>query len=327
MKVIEQINKKFGPNSAFLLGEEGSELVPVIPSGSLKVDMALGVGGIPKGRIIEIFGPESSGKTTLCQHIIAEAQKLGEVAAFVDVEHAGDPYWLTTCGVDIDKLIVSQPDTGEQALDIVEMYVRSNEIGVIVVDSVAALVPKAEIEGEMGDSHMALQARLMSQAMRKLSGAVKNSQVILIFTNQLRQKIGVTWGNPETTTGGDALKYYASVRLDLRKTEVIKDKDEAIGNKVKVTVKKNKVSPPFRITEFSIYYDRGIDQLSELIDYGVDLEIIQKAVSWYSMGEERIGQGLQNTRTFLLNHPQTLQNLEDKVRIHLGLPIRRTHEN
>lgn len=323
MKVIDQINKKFGTNSAFLLGQENDDLIPAIPTGSLKLDVALGIGGIPRGRIIEVFGPESSGKTTLCQHIIAEAQRIGGVAAFVDVEHAGDPYWLQICGVDINNLVVSQPDTGEQALDIVEMYVRSGEIDVVVVDSVAALVPKAEIEGEMGDAHMALQARLMSQAMRKLVGAIKSSQTTVIFTNQLRDRIGVSWGNPETTTGGNALKFYASIRLDLRKTESIKQQDEVIGNRVKVTVKKNKVSPPFKIAEFAIYYNIGIDTLYELIDYGLDLNIIQKAGAWYSMGEERIGQGRENVRTFLASHSDILQNLEDRVRIHLGLPIKR----
>lgn len=321
MKVIEQINKKYGSNSAYLLGDESSDLIPVIPSGSLKLDTALGVGGLPRGRIIEIYGMEASGKTTLCQHIIAEAQKIGGIAAFVDVEHALDPYWLEVCKVDIDKLIVSQPDSGEQALDIVEMYIRSHELDVVIVDSVAALTPRAEIEGEMGDAHMALQARLMSQAMRKLVSAVKDSKTTLIFTNQLRQNIG-GWGNPETTTGGLALRFYASIRIELKKGEIIKDKDEAIGTRIKVTIRKNKVSPPFKVAELSIYYGSGIDPLSELIDYGVDLEIIEKGHAWFTIGDTKVA-GRENLRVLLNSNNELLQILEDKVRMYLGLPIKR----
>lgn len=323
VKVIDAVNKKFGARASFLMGEESSDLVPVIPTGSFKLDIALGVGGVPRGRVIEIYGPESSGKTTLCQHIIAEAQKMDGVAALVDVEHAGDPNWLEICGVDIDNLVVSQPDTGEQALDIVEMYVRSGEIDVVVVDSVAALAPKAEIEGEMGDAHMALVARLMSQAMRKLTHVINQSKTTVIFTNQLRDKVGVTWGNPEETTGGKALRYYAAIRIDLRKTEQIKDKDEVVGNKVKATIRKNKVAPPFKVIEFEIRYDEGISKLAELIDYGVDLGMIEKKGAFYSLEEERLGQGISNTRVFLREHPAVLQTIEDKVRLNLGLPIKR----
>lgn len=324
MKVIDQINKKFGNRAAFLMGEESSDLIPVIPTGSLKLDVALGVGGIPRGRVIEIFGPESSGKTSLCQHIIAEAQRMGGVAAFVDVEHALDPTWLDICGVDIDSLVVSQPDTGEQALDIVEMYVRSGEIDLVVVDSVAALAPKAEIEGEMGDAHMALVARLMSQAMRKLTHVVSQSKTSVIFTNQLRDKIGsLGWGDQSDTTGGKALRYYAAIRIDLRRTEQIKEKDETVGNKVKATIRKNKVSPPFKVTELEIRYDEGISQLSELIEYAVSQGLMEKSGAFYSYGDERLGQGLPNTRIFLKEHPEILQTIEDKIRINLGMPIKR----
>lgn len=309
------------------MGDESSDLVPVIPTGSFKLDVALGVGGVPRGRIIEIYGPESSGKTTLCQHIIAEAQKMGGVAAFVDVEHALDPNWLEVCGVDIDSLVMSQPDTGEQALDITEMYVRSGEIDVVVVDSVAALAPKAEIEGEMGDAHMALVARLMSQAMRKLTHVISQSKCSVIFTNQLRDKVGVSWGNPEETTGGKALRYYAAIRIDLRKIEPIKNKDEVIGNEVKATIKKNKVAPPFKVTKFEIRYDEGISRLSELIEYGIDLGIIEKGgAGWFNWGDSETKQkiqGMENLRVLLKEHPEILQSIEDKVRTNLGLPIRR----
>lgn len=323
MKVIDAINKKFGNRAAFLMGEESSDFIPVIPTGSFKLDSALGVGGVPRGRIIEVFGPESSGKTTLCQHIIAEAQKMGGICAFVDVEHALDPYWMGITGVDIDSLYISQPDTGEQGLDITEMYVRSGEIDLVIVDSVAALVPKAEIEGEMGDAHMALQARLMSQAMRKLAGIVKQSNTCVIFTNQLRQKIGVMFGDPETTTGGMALRFYAAVRIDLRKTEKIKDKEDVIGNEVKATIKKNKVAPPYKITKFEIRYDEGISLLSELIDYGVDLGIIEKAgAGWFTFEGTKV-QGMPNLRDLLKKDKTVLQSIEDKIRLNLGLPIRR----
>ncbi len=323
MKILDEINKKFGSRAAFLMGEESSDLVPVIPTGSFKLDVALGVGGVPFGRICEVYGPESSGKTTLCQHIIAECQKMGGVAAFVDVEHSLDPNWLDVCGVNVDDLIVSQPDTGEQALDIVEMYVRSKEIDLVVVDSVAALVPKAEIEGEMGDSHMALQARLMSQAMRKLAGAVKQSNTCLIFTNQLRQKIGIVFGDPETTTGGMALRFYAAVRIDLRKSERIKDKDDVTGNEVKATIKKNKVAPPYKIAKFEIRYDEGISKLQELIDYGIEIGVIDKAgAGWFTIGDKKI-QGMLSLRALLKEDEKVLQTIEDQVRQNLGLPIRR----
>jgi len=323
MNVLDTINKKFGPRAIFRMGDEQSELVPVIPTGSFRLDEALGVGGVPRGRIVEIFGPESSGKTTLCQHIIAEAQRMGGVCAFVDVEHALDPHWLGVCKVNIDDLFVSQPDTGEQALDIVEMLVRSKEPDVIVIDSVAALVPRAEIEGEMGDSHMALQARLMSQAMRKLTHAIKESNCLVIFTNQLRDKIGVQWGNPEDTTGGKALRFYAAIRLDLRKTESIKQTTDVVGNKVKVTVKKNKVAPPYKVAEFEIYYDEGISLAADLIELGEKFGFIEKRGAYYSMGDVRLGQGKENARQILNTNLELRQLTEDKVRIQLGLPVRR----
>jgi len=323
MKIIDEINKKFGNRAAFLMGEDASDCVLVIPTGSFRLDVALGVGGMPRGRIIEIFGPEGSGKTSLCQHTIAEAQKMGGRCAFVDVEHSLDPHWLDVCGVDIGNLIVSQPDTGEQALDIVEMYVRSGDIDLVVVDSVAALVPKAEIEGEMGDSHMALQARLMSQAMRKLTGSISKSKTCVIFTNQLRDKIGVMFGNPETTTGGNALKYYAAIRIDLRKGETLKENGEAVANKIKATIKKNKVSPPYKIAEFEIYYNEGISLLSELIDYAISFGVIEKGgAGWFTFSETKV-QGMPNLRSLLKEDTQLLQTIEDQVRTNLGLPIRR----
>ncbi len=323
MKIIDEINKKFGNRAAFLMGEETSDCVPVIPTGSFRLDVALGVGGMPRGRIIEIFGPEGSGKTSLCQHTIAEAQRMGGRCAFVDVEHSLDPHWLDVCGVDIDSLIVSQPDTGEQALDIVEMYVRSGDIDLVVIDSVAALAPKAEIEGEMGDSHMALQARLMSQAMRKMTGAINRSKTCVIFTNQLRDKIGVAWGNPETTTGGKALQYYAAIRIDLRKGETLKENGEPVANKIKATIKKNKVSPPYKITEFEIYYNEGISLLSELIDYAINFGVIDKGgAGWFTFGETKV-QGMPNLRNLLKEDTQLLQTIEDQVRLNLGFPIKR----
>lgn len=325
IKTIDAINKKFGNRAIFLMGEESSDLTYVIPTPSFKLNMALGVGGVPRGRMIEVYGPESSGKTTLCQHIIAEAQLAGGICAFIDVEHALDPFWLNVCGVNIDDLYVSQPDTGEQALDIAEMLIKAKETDVIVVDSVAALAPKAEIEGEMGDAHVGLQARLMSQAMRRLAGAVKQSNTCLIFTNQLRDKIGggMAWGPNEETTGGKALRYYAAIRIDLRRTEQIKESDETVGNEVKATIRKNKVAPPFKVTKFEIRYDEGISKLSEIIDIGVELGIIEKKAAYYSIGDERLGQGKLNTRTFLKEHPLTLQSLEDAIRLKYGMPILR----
>jgi recombination protein RecA len=314
------LRKRFGDGAIMKLGESTHLQVEAIPTGSLSLDLALGVGGIPRGRVIEIYGPESSGKTTLCQHIIAEAQKLGGIAAFIDVEHALDPVYAGRCGVDVDNLYVSQPDTGEQALEIAEALVRSGAIDVVVVDSVAALVPRAEIEGEMGDAHMGLQARLMSQALRKLSGAVKQSNTAFIFTNQLRQKIGVMFGNPETTTGGMALRFYASVRLDMRRVQAIKEGGEVIGNRTKVTVKKNKVAPPFRVAEFDIMYNEGISKVGDVLDIAVEMGKVDKRGSFYTYGETRLGQGRENVKGFLRDNPDITQQIENQVREAKGLP-------
>ena len=311
---MSQIEKQFGKGSVMKLGEFKAMEVEAIPTGALSLDIALGIGGVPRGRIIEVFGPESSGKTTLALHVIAEAQKAGGEAAFIDAEHALDPVYAKKLGVDIDNLIVSQPDTGEQALEITEALVRSGALDVIVVDSVAALVPKAEIDGDMGDSHMGLQARLMSQALRKLAGAINKSKTVLIFINQLREKIGVMFGNPETTTGGRALKFYASVRMDIRKIEHIKQDGEVIGNRVRVKVIKNKVAPPFREAEFDILYGKGISKEGNILDMAVNLDIIEKSGSWFSYNGERIGQGRENAKRFLIEHPDKLQDVEKKVR-------------
>ncbi len=311
---MSQIEKQFGKGSVMKLGEFKAMEVEAIPTGALSLDIALGIGGVPRGRIIEVFGPESSGKTTLALHVIAEAQKTGGEAAFIDAEHALDPVYAKKLGVDIDNLIVSQPDTGEQALEITEALVRSGALDVIVVDSVAALVPKAEIDGDMGDSHMGLQARLMSQALRKLAGAINKSKTVLIFINQLREKIGVMFGNPETTTGGRALKFYASVRMDIRKIENIKQDGEVIGNRVRVKVIKNKVAPPFREAEFDILYGKGISKEGNILDMAVNLDIIEKSGSWFSYNGERIGQGRENAKRFLIEHPDKLQDVEKKVR-------------
>jgi recombination protein RecA len=286
------------------------------------LDIALGVGGVPKGRVIEIYGPESSGKTTLCQHIIAEAQKTGGVAAFVDVEHALDPIYAAKCGVKINDLYVSQPDTGEQALEITEALVRSGVLSVVVVDSVAALVPRAEIEGEMGDSHMGLQARLMSQALRKLTGAIKTSNTAVIFTNQLRQKIGVMFGNPETTTGGMALRFYASVRLDIRRIQAIKDGGDVVGNRTRVTVKKNKVASPFKVAEFDIMYDEGISKTGDVLDLAVEQDIVEKRGSFFSYGDIRLAQGRENAKKYLMENPAMALEIENKIRQEHGLPLR-----
>jgi recombination protein RecA len=294
--------------------------VESIPTGSLAVDLAVGVGGIPRGRVTEIYGPESSGKTTLAQHIIAEAQKMGGVAAFVDTEHALDPSYAAKCGVDMDELYVSQPDTGEQALEIVEALVRSNAVDLIIVDSVAALVPRAEIEGEMGDAHVGLQARLMSQALRKLAGAVSKSHTALIFKNQIRMKIGVMYGNPETTTGGKALKFYASLILEIRKVEDIKDGQVVVGSRTRVRVKKNKVAPPFRQAEFDIMSSEGISKEGDLLDLGVDHKVVEKSGSWYAMDGERIGQGRENARQFLKDNPDIRTEIDSRLRKGLGLP-------
>lgn len=311
---MSQIEKQFGKGSVMKLGEFKAMEIEAIPTGALSLDIALGIGGVPRGRIIEVFGPESSGKTTLALHIVAEAQKMGGEAAFIDAEHALDPVYAKKLGVDIDNLIVSQPDTGEQALEITESLVRSGALDVIVVDSVAALVPKAEIDGDMGDSHMGLQARLMSQALRKLAGAINKSKTVLIFINQLREKIGVMFGNPETTTGGRALKFYASVRMDIRKIENIKQDGEVKGNRVRVKVIKNKVAPPFREAEFDIVYGQGISKEGNILDMAVNLDIVDKAGSWFSYDGERIGQGRENVKKYLRENPEILEDIEEKVR-------------
>lgn len=311
---MSQIEKQFGKGSVMKLGEFKAMEIEAIPTGALSLDIALGIGGVPRGRIIEVYGPESSGKTTLALHVIAEAQKTGGEAAFIDAEHALDPVYAKKLGVDIDNLIVSQPDTGEQALEITESLVRSGALDVIVVDSVAALVPKAEIDGDMGDSHMGLQARLMSQALRKLTGALNKTKTVLIFINQLREKIGVMFGNPETTTGGRALKFYASVRLDIRKIENIKQDGEVKGNRVRVKVIKNKVAPPFREAEFDVVYGEGISKAGNILDMAVNLDIIEKSGSWFSYNGERIGQGRENVKRYLKENPKLLEEVESKVR-------------
>ena len=311
---MSQIEKQFGKGSVMKLGEFKAMEIEAIPTGSLSLDIALGIGGVPRGRIIEVYGPESSGKTTLALHVVAEAQKEGGEAAFIDAEHALDPVYAKKLGVDIDNLIVSQPDTGEQALEITESLVRSGALDVIVVDSVAALVPKAEIDGDMGDSHMGLQARLMSQALRKLAGAINKSKTVLIFINQLREKIGVMFGNPETTTGGRALKFYASVRMDIRKIENIKQDGEIKGSRARVKVIKNKVAPPFREAEFDIMYGEGISKEGNVLDMAVNLDIIEKAGSWFSYNGEKIGQGRENVKKYLRENPDILEEVENKVR-------------
>ena len=311
---LGQIEKQFGKGSVMKLGDVGTMNVEAIPTGALSLDIALGIGGIPRGRIVEIYGPESSGKTTLALHMIAEAQKMGGEAAFVDAEHALDPVYAKHLGVNIDNLIVSQPDTGEQALEIAEALVRSGAIDVIVVDSVAALVPKAEIDGDMGDSHIGLQARLMSQALRKLAGAINKSNSVIIFINQLREKVGVMFGNPETTAGGRALKYHASVRLDIRKIENLKQDGEVVGNRARVKVVKNKVAPPFREAEFDIVYGKGISKSGNILDLAVNLDIIEKSGSWFSYNGDRIGQGRENVKKYLEENPKMMEEVEKKVR-------------
>ena len=311
---ISQIEKNFGKGAVMRLGDRPEMNVEAIPTGSLALDAALGIGGVPKGRIIEIYGPESSGKTTLALHILAQAQKQGGEVAFVDAEHALDPDYAAALGVDTDNMLVSQPDTGEQALEITDALVRSGAVDAIVVDSVAALVPKQEIEGEMGDTFVGLQARLMSQALRKLAGTISKTNCVVIFINQLRMKIGVMYGNPETTTGGNALKFYASVRLDVRKVEAIKEGGNVIGNKTRVKVVKNKVAPPFREAYFDIMYGEGISKWGELVDLAVQMDIIQKSGSWFSMGDERIGQGKDSVKSFLMNNPDIAEEVEAKVR-------------
>ena len=314
---LSQIDKNFGKGTVMRLGDRPEMNVDAIPTGSLALDAALGIGGVPKGRIIEIYGPESSGKTTLALHILAEAQKMGGEVAFVDAEHALDPVYAAALGVDIDNLLVTQPDTGDQALEITDALVRSGAIDAIVVDSVAALVPKQEIEGEMGDSFVGTQARLMSQALRKLAGVCAKTNCVIIFINQLRMKIGVMYGNPETTTGGNALKFYSSVRLDVRRTESIKEGSNVVGNKTRVKVVKNKVAPPFREAHFDIMYGQGISKWGELVDLAVQMDIIQKSGSWFSMGDERIGQGISSVKDYLMANPDIAEQVEAKVRENL----------
>jgi len=326
---VSQIEKSFGKGAIMRMGTDGAKVrVDAIPTGAINLDAAIGVGGIPRGRITEIYGPESSGKTTVCLHVVANAQKQGGTAAFIDAEHALDTDYAAKLGVDVEKLLVSQPDTGEQALEICEILVRSGAVDVIVIDSVAALVPKAEIEGEMGDSHVGLQARLMSQALRKLTGAIARSNCSVVFINQLREKIGVMFGNPETTTGGKALKFYASLRLDIRRIGPVKEKEDVIGSHVRVKVVKNKVAPPFKQAEFDIMYAEGISHTSLLVDIGAESGIIEKSGAWYSYGDQRIGQGRENAKLFLKDNPKVMAEIEEKVKLVLGVtkPVEESDE-
>ena len=316
---LAQIDRQFGKGSVMRLGSDERAQVAVIPTGSIALDVALGIGGLPRGRVVEIYGPESSGKTTLTLHAIANAQAAGGIAAFIDAEHALDPDYAKALGVDIDALLVSQPDTGEQALEIADMLIRSGSIDLIVVDSVAALVPRAEIEGEMGDSHVGLQARLMSQALRKLTGALSQTQTTMIFINQLREKIGVFFGSPETTSGGKALKFYASVRLDIRRIETLKDGTNAVGNRTRVKVVKNKMAPPFTQAEFDILYGIGISREGSLIDFGVEHEIVRKSGAWYTYDGDQLGQGKENSRRYLIENPETANEIERKIKMKLGI--------
>ena len=316
---LGQIERAFGKGSVMKLGHQQALDIEAISTGSLSLDIALGIGGLPKGRVIEIFGPESSGKTTLALHCVAEAQKKGGTCAFIDAEHALDPVYAKKLGVELDEILVSQPDTGEQALEIADTLVRSGAIDVLVIDSVAALVPKAELEGEMGDSHVGLQARLMSQALRKLTGSIKRSNCMVVFINQIRLKIGVLYGNPETTTGGNALKFYASVRLDIRRVGQVKNKDEIIGNQTRVKVVKNKVAPPFRVVDFDIMYGEGISKMGELLDLGAEAGIIEKSGSWFSYNGQRVGQGRGNAKKFLIENPEVATEIENKIRQNAGV--------
>ncbi|HET7558639.1 MAG TPA: recombinase RecA [Limnochordia bacterium] len=316
---LTQIERQFGKGSIMRLGESSVRQVEVIPTGSLALDLALGVGGIPRGRIVEIYGPESSGKTTLCLHIIANAQRRGGIAAFIDVEHAQDPEYAKKLGVDIDNLLISQPDTAEQALEIAEALVRSGAVDVIVVDSVAALVPRAEIEGEMGDAHVGLQARLMSQALRKLTGAISKSRTAMVFTNQIREKVGVMFGSPETQPGGRALKFYASIRMDIRRIESIKQGSDNIGNRARVRVVKNKVAPPFKEAEFDIMFGEGISREGSILDVAAEIDVVQKSGAWFSYGDIRLGQGRENAKEYLKTNPELCDEIEKRVREHFGL--------
>ena len=318
---LTNLTKRFGEGAIMRLGEATHLKVEAIPTGSLALDLALGVGGVPRGRVTEIYGPEASGKTTICQHIVAEAQKMGGLTAFIDMEHALDPVYAARCGVDVENLYIAQPDTGEQALEIAEALVRSGAMDVVVVDSVAALVPRAEIEGDMGDAHMGLQARLMSQALRKLSGAIKQSNTAMVFTNQLRMKIGVMFGNPETTSGGNALKFYASVRLDIRRIQALKAGGDVIGNRTRVKVKKNKVAPPFTECEFDIMYNEGISLTGDVLDLAVEYGLVDKRGAYFRYGETLIGQGRENAKTFLYENPEMLDELEYLIRREVGLPF------
>ena len=323
---LAQIERQFGKGSVMRLGDEERAPMEFIPTGSIALDVALGIGGLPRGRVIEVYGPESSGKTTVALHAIANAQRAGDICAFIDAEHALDPEYAKKLGVDIDALLVSQPDTGEQALEIADMLIRSGAIGLIVIDSVAALVPRAEIEGEMGDSHVGLQARLMSQALRKITGALSNSNTTCIFINQLREKIGVMFGNPETTTGGKALKFYASVRLDIRRIEALKDGQEVVGNRTRVKVVKNKVAPPFKQAEFDIIYGEGISREGSLIDMGVEHGIIRKAGAWYTYDGDQLGQGKENARQFLRDNPDLAVEIESRIKTVLGIGVVKTED-
>ena len=317
---LSQIEKQFGKGAVMKLGDNNAKMaVEVVPTGSLSLDLALGVGGLPKGRIVEVYGPESSGKTTVALHMVAEVQKRGGIAGYVDAEHAMDPTYAKALGVDIDNLYISQPDDGEQALEITETMVRSGAIDIVIVDSVAALVPRAEIEGEMGDSHMGLQARLMSQALRKLTGITNKSNCTVVFINQLREKIGVTFGNPETTTGGRALKFYSSIRMEIRKADVLKQGTEIVGNRTKVKVAKNKVAPPFRTAEFDIIYGKGISKEGDILDLAADVDIVNKSGAWYAYEGNKIGQGRENAKSYLTAHPEIMEEIEEKVRAHYGI--------
>ncbi len=319
---LAYIEKQFGKGSVMKLGDSSAKMnVEVIPTGSLSLDIALGVGGIPKGRIIEVYGPESSGKTTIALHMVAEVQKQGGIAGYIDAEHAMDPVYAKALGVDIDNLYISQPDDGEQALEIAETMVRSGAIDIVIVDSVAALVPRAEIQGEMGDSHMGLQARLMSQALRKLTGITNKSKCSVVFINQLREKIGITFGNPETTTGGRALKFYASVRIDIRKADALKQGDSVVGNRTKVKIAKNKVAPPFKTAEFDIMYGQGVSKEGDILDLAAEIDVINKSGAWYSYKETRIGQGRENAKIYLKEHPEQCREIEMEVRKYYNLPV------
>ncbi len=317
---VATLTKRYGDGVIMRLGQATHMQVETIPTGSLSLDIALGVGGVPRGRIVEIYGPESSGKTTLCQHIVAEAQKLGGICAYIDMEHALDPSYAAKCGVNIDQLYVSQPDTGEQALEIADALIRSGTMDIVVIDSVAALVPRAEIEGEMGDSHVGLQARLMSQALRKLSGAIKQTNTVVIFTNQLREKIGVMFGNPETTTGGNALKFYASVRLDIRRIQAIKAGNDVVGNRTRVKVKKNKVAPPFTECEFDIMYNEGISRTGDVLDLAIERNLVDKRGAYIRYGDTLLGQGRENAKAYLAENRAILSELESQIRAAVGIP-------